>query len=280
MTNALFAAVAASVLVGVLEQPQCKEDLGRSVRVLFQKSPAGWASLAEPKRAPAPLPSIWTVAFSGQRLGQIVTLDPGWSSEYAWTYARDRLLNVIGEAPTVRTSGSQFGGWCASPSLRPLVVVSQANVADPSRWKRAEPEKNTRDRVFGEFKTRSGRQVICPDEAEKAVDFHYTVKHLVQLANYADLLGRRLVAVSLDPKLIKCDGPSEPTWRPNWFMLPGDEQPPVFLGEGLWLVDAGDYDADGHSEVIFWFSGYNRDGYVLFTGGDYTNRVEYLWSYH
>jgi hypothetical protein len=109
------------------------------------------------------------------------------------------------------------------------VVLVGYVVADPSRWKRAEPEKNTRDRVFGEFKTRSGRQVISPDEAEKAVDLHYTVKHLVQLANHADLLGRRLVTVSLDPKLNKCDGPSEPAWRPNWFMLPGDEQPPVSL---------------------------------------------------
>ncbi len=70
----------------------------------------------------------------------------------------------------------------------------------------------------------------------------------------------------------KCDGPSEPAWWPNCFIVPADAHHPAFLGEGLWLVDAGDYDGDGRSEVIFWFSGYNRDGYVLFTD-DWTNRV-------
>jgi hypothetical protein len=277
----LFASLAGvSVLVGVLEQPpQCQEDRGRSVRVLFERRPAGWFSLADDKQAPAEFPSRWTVAFDGRNLGQITTVDPGWSSEYMWTYPRDRLLNVVGEAPTVRPSDQLFEGWCAASSQRPLVVVSRPNVVDPSRWRRDEPTKDTRDQLFDEFKKHAGHQVNCPADAEKPVDFPYTVMHLVQLGNYSDQLGRRLVAVSLDPKLNMCDGPSEPAWRPNWFMLPEGGYPPVFLGAGLWLVDAGDYDADGHSEAIFWFTGYNRDGYVLFTD-DYATRVEYLWNYH
>jgi hypothetical protein len=136
-----------------------------------------------------------------------------------------------------------------------------------------------RDAVFAEFSSHAGRQLSCPVDAEKAVDFRYTVRNVVQLTCYADVGGRRLVAVSLDPNQNGGDGPSESAWWPNWFMVHPDGQAPVFLGNGLWLVDAGDYDRDGQSELIFWFSGYNRDGYVLFAG-DSGRRVDYLWNYH
>jgi hypothetical protein len=36
---------------------------------------------------------------------------------------------------------------------------------------------------------------------------------------------------------------------------------------------------DGSSEVLFWFSGYNQDGYVLF-GDDLRKVAETYWTYH
>ena len=45
------------------------------------------------------------------------------------------------------------------------------------------------------------------------------------------------------------------------------------------LVDAGDYDGDGRSELLFWRGGYNRDGYVL-VFDELRQKVEYTWSYH
>lgn len=45
------------------------------------------------------------------------------------------------------------------------------------------------------------------------------------------------------------------------------------------LVDAGDYDGDGKSEILFWFERYNRDGYVLFY--DKCSKFdEFTWPYH
>jgi hypothetical protein len=279
MVSILGAVAAGSLFVGVLEQPQCKDGHARSVRVLFERGPAGWRSLADGKSATEALPSRWTVAFDGRSLGEIATTDPGWKSEHAWTYPRDRLFQVVGEPPGVRAGDSHFGGWCEPPLLRPLIVVSQPNVADPARWKRVQQPQDLRDTVFAEFKRYAGPQSYCPVDVEKPIDFRYTVRHLVQLTCYADAAGRRLVAVSLDPNQNGCDWPSEPAWWANWFIVPPDGQGPVFLGNGLWVVDAGDYDRDGHSELIFWFSGYNRDGYVLFTG-DSGQRLDYLWNYH
>ncbi len=40
-----------------------------------------------------------------------------------------------------------------------------------------------------------------------------------------------------------------------------------YLGSNLELVDAGDFDGDGTSEVLFRYSAYDEDGYTLFTDG-------------
>jgi hypothetical protein len=46
------------------------------------------------------------------------------------------------------------------------------------------------------------------------------------------------------------------------------------------LVNAGDYDSDGKSELIFSYSGYNRDGYIIVYGEDYLKHTDFIWNYH
>ena len=55
--------------------------------------------------------------------------------------------------------------------------------------------------------------------------------------------------------------------------------PESFGNLSLSLVDAGDYDADGKSELIFFLSGYNEDGYALFYDSN-RKSVRWTWSYH
>jgi hypothetical protein len=52
-----------------------------------------------------------------------------------------------------------------------------------------------------------------------------------------------------------------------------------YLGQDLTLVDAGDYDGDGASELLFWYSGYDEDGYTLVYDGG-RKSVDYHWNYH
>jgi hypothetical protein len=278
--NSIFTTITAvNLFIGVLEQPMCKEDNIRFVRVLFEKQQDGWNSCANPQFIKSSFPSQWTVSFDGRNLGNIVTSDPGWNNNNSSTYSRDRLLNLVGDSPVVRNNDTHFHGWCAYPLFRPLIVINRPNVTDPSCWKKSYPAQDIRNSVFPEFKKHVGKQFICPVDPEKRSEFHFSEKHLVQLTCYSNIIGFRLVAVSLDPSLNQCDGPPDPAWFPNWFLVPVDSQHSNFIGDGLWLIDAGDYDADGNSEVIFWYSGYNLDGYVMFTS-NFKNRVEYLWSYH
>ena len=41
----------------------------------------------------------------------------------------------------------------------------------------------------------------------------------------------------------------------------------------------GDDDGDGSSEIMFWYSGYNEDGYTLFYRG-FTRHASFRWNYH
>jgi len=46
----------------------------------------------------------------------------------------------------------------------------------------------------------------------------------------------------------------------------------------MWLVDAGDYDNGGKSEVLFAIDGYNMGGYRLFYD-DFSRSAEFRFYY-
>ena len=52
-----------------------------------------------------------------------------------------------------------------------------------------------------------------------------------------------------------------------------------FLDNGISLVDAGDYDSDGQSELVFAISRYNRGGYELYYDG-FRRHAVFQFSYH
>ena len=63
-----------------------------------------------------------------------------------------------------------------------------------------------------------------------------------------------------------------------WFTI-NPEHSVQYLGQDIWLLDAGDYDNDGRSEVVFVIEGYNRGGYELFYD-DFRKHAIFEYSYH
>jgi hypothetical protein len=267
------------IVVGVLEQPQCKKDPAIAVKALFVKQGREWVALTSQEASlGVSLPAAWTVGLDGRSLGVITTVDPGFQTEYEWTFPRDRLLLLKpGQSvPNIANKEDRFAGWCDAPSRRPLVVVSRPAVRDPDRWKPYQPAETLRARLFESFKTHAGPASICPNDSETAKPLTYAVQDLVFLRSYQDRFGKKLVTVGLDPQRNTCDGPAEPAWAPHSFVL-GDKL--LYLGQDLSVVEAGDFDSDGTSEVLFWYSGYNDDGYTLFYDG-FRKHVDYRWNYH
>jgi hypothetical protein len=76
----------------------------------------------------------------------------------------------------------------------------------------------------------------------------------------------------------RCDGPPDDAFIDQWFVIsPGNSV--KFLDQGMTLVDAGDYDADGKSELVFSIDQDNRGGYQLFYR-DFEKHSTFVFSYH
>ena len=269
----------AELVLGILEQTQCTQDPSVAVRAMFARRGQEWVALTSREGSQGvSLPAVWTVGLHGKTLGRITTSDPGFQTDDAWTFPRDRLLLVTPGQPEPEVGNKQrgFAGWCDPPTRRPLVVVSRPTVQDPDRWKPYRPVDALRSHLFEDFTKHAGAVSTCPADPEVPTPLAYGSRDLVFFPSYQDRSGKRLVVLGLDVHRNTCDGPPGPGFAPHSFLL-GNEA--LYLGSNLTLVDAGDYDSDGASEVLFWYSGYNDDGYTLFYDG-FRKHVDYHWNYH
>jgi hypothetical protein len=277
---ALRAYASGETLLGVLEeQQQCKEGSGIHVRALYAKSGDNWLPLDSAAAAAGRIPprAAWIIALRGKRIGQIETIDSGFSTQYDWTYPRDRLLNVVPapDVPSIPNQDESYAGWCALPRTRPLVAVTRGSVSDPENWQAFLPSSEYISKLFAEFKARNGAPFICSDPEARGVPFAYQEKDLRILAGYENAKGQKLITLALEQK-DACGELLDAEWDSRTFLVDGETQ---YVGANLSFVDSGDYDADGASELLFWHSSYNRDGYVLLSS-DTGGRSEFLWNYH
>jgi hypothetical protein len=68
-----------------------------------------------------------------------------------------------------------------------------------------------------------------------------------------------------------------PHWTEQWFLDKGNG--PKFIGSDMQFVDAGDYDGDGWSEIVFHRYGYDHDAYVLLFD-HLSKQIEFGWINH
>ena len=283
----LLAALVASAsalstpVVGVLEDPQCKDGAPRAIRPLFAKSQGAWEPLTSEEVARPLLQSnmTWSAVRGGKTLTNLRSGEVPRLSAPAWTYPRDYLLATgVGDAlPEAPNKSKQFMGWCAAPVHNPVALVSPDSAADPDRWAPLQIETRVRETLYDGFRMSIGSKKLCYDEEDNVSEpYNFAAKDLRILQSLGSQRGHTLVAVTLVEDYTECQSELGGASTPRWFLLDGKT---TFLGEGLEFVDSGDYDGDGMSEVLFWYSGYNRDGYVLFSRA-FKDRAEFLWSYH
>ena len=171
-------------------------------------------------------------------------------------------------------------GMGPSRGRRPLVVVSQPNTADPDGWKRLDsaPE-DVAQSVRQVFRKQFPHVSLCKDEEIIRKKWNYPDSAIRILATYGSNKGSLLIETDLnDGGCTYVDDPNDPGSAP-WFLVTQDGQIRR-IGSFMTLLDAGDYDNDGMSELIFQ---YNRpediDGFLLFDAKLH-KRAEILWTYH
>lgn len=269
-------------VIGVLDIPQCNEKAGRGIRALFARSGNQWVPLSSAKvgsRFISPKMK-WEFSVEGKGLGSVESVDPGFSTENPWTYPRDRVLQVVesGSLPRIKNSNQRFHGWCSTPEGQPILAISNGSITDSSKWVPCGLSVDEKRRLFGLFKRAAGRALLCPHGDESPTPFNYSTEHLEVVECFQDKQGRKLVTLRLKAPdaTASCDGPSDLAWDQHTFLL---TENPLYLGPGLDFVGAVAPQGGRQSDVLFWHSGYNEDGYVLFSG-NLKHKVVYLWGYH
>lgn len=265
-------------ILGMLEytqNDQAEAALYPVVRVLFRKSGKDWTAFKHECGSLDCLESItkefpsetrWAIAFDGRVLGLVTARTPSKFKFYSEIGCQEISPNE--KAPKVGELSNEFSTWMKNKSYRPIVAVSPANFADPDHWKSIQVSlsKKLRANFLKQYPT-----CECKEFGDrKCTPLKYSPNKIVVKMAYASSKQWKLIVLKLNCSkqfnrieatyAIKKDGSF------------------IHLGRRLKLVDTGDYDNDGSSELIFASSDYNYDSYILYYD-NFLKHVEFGWSY-
>jgi hypothetical protein len=279
------------VLIGILDD--AREEMvdwkpgvagDRLIRPAFQKTKAGWRKV-EPASIPAQI--SWTVAFDGRSLGQVVSKaipigsKPKEGSSRYLT-AVQAIVTPATATPSVGAPSEKYGPLAMGPTKgrRPLVVVSKPYTSDPDGWKRLyQPPEAISSLVREAFRKDFPRADRCSEETVVQHNWNFPDSSISFLSTYASNKDTFLVESSLNAG--DCgyvDDPDDAGSSP-WFFVSADGHARR-VGSFMSLLDAGDYDNDGRSEVIFILEQpEDTEGFVLFDA-DMNEEASLLWEYH
>jgi hypothetical protein len=274
-----------NVMIGILEDVPGKyygEENVRAIRVVFQKYGNKWRSFPSDCRnleclntavSAYPAETAWTIAFDGRNIGKLTSLVR--KIEF---YADIGLQEIVGatSVPTIGIRSQKYATWASQSLYRPLIAVSQPNFTDPEKWDPTQVPPELMAKMRNQF--RQKYQKLCRMKRDETVEpFNYLDKDIALTAAYASNKGWIIANLNLEDGIdCKTEGPE--VGIVSWFVI--DPKYSVrFLDVKGWLIDAGDYDRDGKSELVFQTGGYNRGGYELY----YSNFQKYAtfeFSYH
>jgi len=172
---------------------------------------------------------------------------------------------------------TEFGGFTDASVYRPLVANSRPYFKDPESWKSAQPTADLVKLLRQHFRKKFPAVSNCADPDENVGrPWPYRDEDIKILKTYGSRNNWFVAQVRLEE--YKCDGPAGRPFVDQWFAVsPGLEI--QFLGSAMWLVDAGDYDNDGSSELIFSIDDYDLGGYKIFYD-KFEKHTAFEFGYH
>jgi len=250
----------------------------RIIRPAFEKTGSVWKQI-EPSSFPSSMQ--WTIAFDGKDLGKV---ESGASADEGLHLTAFReILTPAAAVPSVGSPSDAFAGILGAGGdtkvRRPLIAVSKPYFQDPDGWKRASLPADIATLVRSAFRREYPHVNRCKDEELVERDWKFPDSALTLTAAYASRKHAYLVEADLDAG--DCgwvNEPDDPTSGPWFFVSPDGTARRI--GSFMTLLDAGDYDNDGQSELVFFLSqGDDLDGFVLFDASC-RKSVSFTWSYH
>jgi hypothetical protein len=217
----------------------------------------------------------WTIAFDGLELETVESRTPDAFDSYSGV--GQQVITTTNLLPTVGQPSQEFGGFLGEALYRPLIAISQPNYLDPDGWKPAKLTAAVTRAIRQQFRRQFPRVMNCArGQNENAKPWPYEDVNISIQKACASKRGWFIAEVLLSP--YRCDGPPDEAFASQWFVVTPQHEV-RFLDSHMWLVDAGDYDGDGKSEIVFSIDYYNRGGYKLFYD-DFRQHAVFEFSYH
>ena len=247
----------------------------RVIRPAFERTRLGWKDIDSSSLPPQ---MKWTIAFDGRNLGQIESQP---DSNGGLTPVQ-KIVTPLPGVPTIASPSPHFAGLIAvGPGRvrRPLVAISKPYFHDPDGWKRAKLPDDIAEIVRQAFRRDYPHVDRCKDEEVVERDWKFPDSALALPIVYASNKHSFLIQSHLNAG--DCgyvDDADDPLADP-WFFV-STERTVRRIGGFMSLVEAGDYDNDGTSEVVLFTSqGENTDGFVLFDSR-LEKQAALVWHYH
>jgi hypothetical protein len=252
-----------SVYVGILDD--AREDFSvektgaikrRIIMPAFEKRDAEWQAVTHFGAHSMK----WTVGFDGNNLGEVESQASGEEADQinsSHSRAKQIIVTPDAKVPTFGKPSREFTGVSSLFGLtsvrRPLVVISKPYWHDPDGWMNTQLPEEITQLVRDAFRRQYPHVDRCEHEKIAERDWRFPNSALSVRAAYASKKNSLLVAVKLDAGDCGWGGrPDEPTdsFVFQWFLVTADHSVRR-IGGFESLLDAGDYDNDGRSELIF-----------------------------
>jgi len=279
---------AQNIVLGILEESKghySGEPNYRDVRVVFQKRGETWQPFQSDCADQACLKTVastypgevkWTIAFDGKNLGQVVSHVP--SAFKFYSDVGQQAIISTDEIPTVGTRSAEFGGYTEASVYRPLVADSQAFFADPDRWKPSVPSNKVTTLLQRAFRKKFPKLCrISQNNQSKLEGLSYRDVDVKTVKAYASRSGS--IVARLHVEAVDCqDTEAGFDIDDPWFLI-DEKGTTTYLDSGIWLVDAGDYDDDGKSELIFSINREDEGGYEIWYD-NFKKNATFKFVYH
>ncbi len=287
-TTASITCFAQNAVLGVLEENRghyAGDPNYRSVRVVFEKKGNEWEAFPNNCDDRACLKAVtsrypqemrWSITFDGKNVGQAASRTP---NDFQW-YRDVGQQEIVGNGPlpVIGTRSQEFGGYSNGVVYRPLIANSQPFFADPDKWKPSAISPELISGLRQAFRKKFPKLCRLNHADQSKLElFPYENRDVTLAKSYRSTSGWAVARLHLEA--IDCaDVEAGLDIDDPWFAI-DTKQSVKYLDSGMWLVDAGDYDNDGRSELVFSINRENEGGYEIYYDS-FRKRATFKFTYH
>src|SRR5579862_1679367 len=271
------------VVLGIVEdlaQASAKTPTYESgLRLAFRHNADGWAPICDSKPSvptckfpDADSPRPWRVMLEGVSIGQVST--SGWQSPELYKHAG--LLRIVASSFSRQgVRGSEFSGWTDVEVFRPLIAMRGIDSAYRA-WSIGPSTSSESATMFPLFVKSVPEIPSCRTDVNnkpigKPMKTSISDVQMIRVLRSASS-GERLVGMRVKRSVLKDCNETGEVGSDHWYLLSEERSPHELKYQrddsgwpaALMPIEIGDFDGDGSDEALFWYSGYNEDGYILF----------------